>query len=202
MSDMKIELEHILLLVIGAFILYHFMSRCVCSSNCSNRLNYQINGFRVGAPTKKKSYSSILLIPYIKIIQEDMSKLASTQDREGGKVTDNVELLKKAIIYEIELLDAEHPDKKMLDTHIIRNQAVIAALNSMNKSGELGGDLQDILAAAKPRAEDATRGKKRAIDAAEVMAGLDPGNAGGNAGGGASGGASGGGASGGPAVGS
>ena len=36
---MKIEIEHILLLVIGAFILYHFMSRgCGCN-----------NGFRVGA---------------------------------------------------------------------------------------------------------------------------------------------------------
>jgi len=42
MSDMKIEIEHILLLVIGAFILYHFMSRgCGCN-----------NGFRVGVPTR------------------------------------------------------------------------------------------------------------------------------------------------------
>ena len=43
MSDMKIELEHILLLVIGAFILYHFMSRgCGCN-----------NGFRVGCQSQK-----------------------------------------------------------------------------------------------------------------------------------------------------
>ena len=40
---MKIELEHILLLVIGAFILYHFMGRCGCN-----------NGFRVGAQPNLK----------------------------------------------------------------------------------------------------------------------------------------------------
>ena len=54
MSDMKIEIEHILLLVIGAFILYHFMSRgCGCN-----------NGFRVGArrgpPFKKYRQNGLI----------------------------------------------------------------------------------------------------------------------------------------------
>jgi len=43
---MKIEIEHILLLVIGAFILYHFMSRgCGCN-----------RGFRVGAKVGQSQF--------------------------------------------------------------------------------------------------------------------------------------------------
>ena len=38
MSDLQIELEHIFIFIIIAFLLYHVMNRCNCN-----------NGFRVGA---------------------------------------------------------------------------------------------------------------------------------------------------------